>query len=178
MKLIKTGFLKTGLMAICVALASSAWAAPILEKVPGRPLAKDLTFTDLDGNPHKISEYRGKVVIVNYFETWCEPCQREMPSLNKAWDKVKGGDVVMLAISAKEKPETVREALKTMPINFTVLLDETGQAFNEWPVLAVPTTLVLDKEGRVTYRTVGERDWSDNAILRPVYQLELGRLVD
>jgi len=166
-------------LALFLALTlSSAWADRKLEKIPGQPLVKDLSFVDLDGNAHKISEYRGKVVIVNYFETWCEPCQEEMPSLNKAWEKVKDGDVVMLAISAKEKPETVRKALKTMPIDFTVLLDETGQAFNEWPIIAVPTTLVLDKQGRATYRAVGKRDWSDNAILRPVYQLELGKLVD
>ncbi len=166
-------------LALLLALALSAVRAEQkLEKVPGQPLLKDLTFVDLDGNSHKISEYRGKVVIVNYFETWCEPCQEEMPSLNTAWEKVKDGDVVMIAVSAKEKPETVREALKTMPINFTVWLDQAGRAFDEWPVLAVPTTLVLDKQGRATYRTVGKRDWSDHALLRPVYMLELGKLVD
>lgn len=167
------------ILAVLLALSiSSAWAASNVKKVVGRPLAHDLTFQDMEGNKHKISEYRGKVVVVNYFATWCAPCREEMPSLNKAWAKVKDGNVVMLAISGREKAGAVREFVKEQPIDFMVLLDESGQVFNEWPIVGIPTTLILDKEGRITYRTVGKQNWDDNAMLRPIYLLEYGKLVD
>ncbi len=166
------------LTALLLLFTQPGWAAKKMETLLDQPLAKDLAFPDLQGQLHHISDYRGKVVVVNYFASWCDPCRAEIPSLNKAWSKVKDGNVVMLAISAKESKDNVRQFLKQQPIDFQVLLDEKGKIFEDWPVKGIPTTLVIDKEGHFTYRALGEREWDSNTLLWPIFMLELGKLVD
>ncbi len=145
-------------------LCAGAWgeeSPQTLVPVPGRPAAPDFNLVDVDGEQHRLSDYRGKVVAINFWATWCPPCLREMPSMQRLWDQLKEKDFVILAIDVGEDDETVFRftiALDT-PLEFPLLLDQQGKVVAQWPVLGLPTTFIVDKQGRVVYRAVGGREW-------------------
>ncbi len=150
--------------AIFFFLASNTWSdesPQTLVPVPNRPAAPDFNLPDVDGEQHRLSNYRGKVVAINFWATWCPPCLREMPSMQRLWEKLKEKDFVILAIDVGEDDETVFRftvALDT-PLEFPLLLDLEGKIVAQWPVLGLPTTFIIDKQGRVAYRAVGGREW-------------------
>jgi peroxiredoxin len=151
-------------VAVSLFLSASTWggeSSQTLVPVPGRPAAPDFNLLDVDGNQHRLADYRGKVVAINFWATWCPPCLREMPSMQRLWDQLKQKDFVILAIDVGEDDETVFRftiALDT-PLEFPLLLDLDGKIVAQWPVLGLPTTFIVDKQGRVAYRAVGGREW-------------------
>jgi len=153
-----------GVLAVVLILSVSAWGAEssqTLIPVPNGPAAPDFILLDVDGKQHRLADYRGKVVAINFWATWCPPCLREMPSMQRLWDQLKNEDFVILAIDVGEDDETVFRftiALDT-PLEFPLLLDREGKIIAQWPVLGLPTTFIIDKQGRVAYRAVGGREW-------------------
>ncbi len=146
-------------------------AGQSLTPLPNRPPAPDLALVDLDGETHSLSDYRGKVVIVNFWATWCPPCREEMPSMQRAWEQVKDENVVMLAVDVGEDEDTVFAFLGQAPVEFPLLLDQDSKATTSWPVKGLPTTYVVDPEGRLAYRAIGGREWDDAGLLESIRQL-------
>lgn len=150
--------------ACALLLCAGAWgeeSPQTLVPVPNRPAAPDFSLPDVDGEEHRLSDYRGKAVAINFWATWCPPCLREMPSMQRLWEKLKGKNFAILAIDVGEDDETVfgfTVALDT-PLEFPLLLDQEGTIVEKWPVLGLPTTFIVDKQGRIAYRAVGEREW-------------------
>ncbi len=142
-----------------------------LTPVEGRPLAPNFVLLDLDGEPHRLSDYRGKVVIVNFWATWCPPCRAEMPSMQRAWERLEAQGVVMLGIDVGEDEETVFQFLADYPVEFPLLLDSESRVIEAWGVRGLPTTFVIDPEGRMVYRAVGGREWDDPQLLEKVLAL-------
>ena len=151
--------------------ASKLVSSRMLTAIPSRPLAPSFNLPDDEGEMHALSDYKGKVVIINFWATWCPPCRAELPSMNKAWEKLKDHDVQMLAVNVGEDEDTVFAFTGEQEINFQILLDESGEIINLWPVRGLPTTFVLDKEGRVVYRAVGGRDWNSDEIINIIKKL-------
>ena len=116
-----TGAILLAVMLIFLCLPS--WAGKGLTPVPDRPAAPELNLVDLDGETHRLSDYHGKVVIVNFWATWCPPCREEMPSMQRAWELLKEEQVVMLAVDVGESEETVFAFLGLAPVEFPLLLD-------------------------------------------------------
>jgi len=138
-----------------------------------KPPAPDFSLPDMNGKLHKLSDYRGKPVIVSFWATWCPPCLREIPQLNRAWDKLKDQDVVMLFVNINEGIETIEAYEKKVPINLTILRDETaGQLYN-WNMIGLPTAFIIDPEGRVVYQALAEREWDSDEILDKVLALRI-----
>ena len=164
--------IKTITLTLFLLVSSYCFALQGLSTLPEHPVAKDIPITGIDGKIYHLSDYRGKIVIVNYFATWCQPCREEIPSLNKMWSTLKADGIVMLAVNSREKPEVVKKFLQDHPIDFPVLLDEKGILYNEWPMLGLPTTLVIDQKGRFIYRAIGKRDWADKKLYSKIYLLE------
>jgi len=133
--------------------------------------APDFTLIDMDGEQHSLSDYRGKTVIVNFWATWCPPCREEMPSMERAWNKIKDHDVIMVAINVGESEDTVFTFLGDYPVTFTLLLDTSGEIIDQWPVKGVPTTFVVSPEGKLVYRAIGGREWDDENLLKKIRQL-------
>ncbi|HYE73095.1 MAG TPA: redoxin family protein, partial [Blastocatellia bacterium] len=111
-------------------------------------------LTRFDGTNVKLSDYRGKVVVVNFWATWCGPCREELPLLEKTMDKYKGDDnVVFLAVSADEDREGVEPFIKAnkikLPVVYANYLDE------HYGVTSIPTTMIFDREGQIVYRQAG-----------------------
>jgi thiol-disulfide isomerase/thioredoxin len=118
-----------------------------------------LALRDAQGREHKLSDYRGKVVVINFWATWCDPCREEMPSMQRLQDKLAGKPFAILAVDYGEGAPRVNEFLKKVPVRFTVLLDRDTSAASVWKVKVLPTTLVLDSQHRIRYSVVGDLEW-------------------
>ena len=120
--------------------------------------APDLNMTDLDGNTFKLSDYRGKVVILNFWAVWCPPCQIETPHLVSLYDKYKDKGLVILGIAISSgNDKKIREKAKEWGIHYPVI---NGDDFppirrNFWEVRAVPTTYIINQEGKIFKNYVG-----------------------
>ncbi len=137
-----------------------------------RANAPDFTLTDVDGKIHRLSDYRGKVVIVNFWATWCPPCREEMPSMQKAWETLREKDVVMLAINIGENEDTIFQFIANYPVDFPLLMDLDSTVIGNWPVKGLPTTFIVDTQGRLAYRAIGGREWNTPDLLKLAQKLQ------
>lgn len=143
----------------------------LLTPIPDRPLAPNFTLKDVNGNTHQLVDYRGKVVVVNFWATWCPPCVHEMPSMQQAWDALRNDQVVILAINHGEELPKVQAFHRQMSLTFPLLLDLRMQLMAEWNARGMPTTFVVDPKGRLVYQAVGGRDWNNPTILQTLRNL-------
>ncbi len=150
----------------------AALAEQTLSPVADQPQAPEFELKDMDGNLKTLAYYSGKPVIINFWATWCPPCRAELPSMNRGWEKIKDEDIAMLAINVGEDEDTVFAFMGNYPIEFDLLLDRTGDIVNHWPVKGLPTTFVLDPQGRIIYRAIGGREWDSDALLNKVRALK------
>lgn len=160
--------------ALLLTLAPAAAEPQLLTPVPDTPKAPDFTLEDLDGVARKLSDYRGKVVLLNFWATWCPPCRREMPSMERAWLQVKDEDIVIVAVDVGEDVDTVYTFLADYPVSFPLLLDEQAEVVRKYPVRGLPTSYVIDPDGRLIYQAVGGREWDDPQILDQLRELRQG----
>lgn len=143
-----------------------------LTKLADTPQAPEFVLRDLDGNQHRLSDYRGQVVIINFWATWCPPCREEMPSMQCAWESLKNDGIHMLAINVGEDEDTIFQFTANYPVDFPLLMDSDSGVINQWPVRGLPTTFVVDPKGRISYRAIGGREWDDPALLSLVRALK------
>jgi peroxiredoxin len=141
----------------------------------------DFELPDLEGMPVKLSDFKGNVVVLNFFGSWCEPCGKEMPSLEKAFQRNKEHGLVVLGIAADpEGAKTVTPFLKQHNVTFPVLLDPKNEVFSRYFVRAIPVTYLLDRKGKIATMYRGEADWSsseaqvllDHLLKEPIEDLE------
>ncbi len=155
----------TALLALLALVAPATGAEQTLTPLPQRPPAPELALEDMEGRMHRLADYRGQVVIVNFWATWCPPCRREMPSMERAWRRLDEGPVMMLAVNVGEDEDTVFRFTADYPVSFPLLLDRDGEAVSAWPVRGLPTTFVVDPQGRLAYRAIGGRDWDATELI-------------
>ena len=128
-------------------------------------LAPDFTLPDLNGINHTLSNYKGKVVFLNIWATWCQPCKDEMPSMEKLHQRFKDKDFVMLAVSIdKDGKKAVEPFMKEYKLTFPALLDSAGTTSKLYETTGVPETFIIDKKGIVIHKVIGPRDWSVDSI--------------
>jgi len=155
--------LAAALTAAAFLFAPFAAPAADLRPWPGGP-TPGLSLKDLQGAPRPLEAYRGKVVVLNFWATWCEPCRDEMPSLNRLRQSLKGLPVELFAVNVGEGEARINAFLGKVPVDFPVLLDRDAQASKAWKVRLMPTTFILGKDGRVRYIYSGGRDWADESV--------------
>ena len=135
--------------------------------------AKNFTLPDLDGKPQRLSDYRGKVVLVNFWATWCPPCRREMPSMERLSQRLKDQPFVILGINQQEDPERVfvfTAQVDPSP-SFPILFDRNSKVDNAWGVLGLPASFIVDQKGRVVYRAMGGREFDHPEIEQTIRAL-------
>lgn len=153
-------------------LVSTLGAAEELTPYPKPAPAPALQLQDTQGNTHKLSGYRGQVVLLNFWATWCPPCVKEMPSLQRLWQLVHQEDIEVLAVNIGEPTEVVAEFLQQYLLDFPVLLDTEATVADVWKVQGLPTTFIVDPEGQLVYRAMGDREWDDPEILARLRSLK------
>ena len=148
-------------------LANDTSTPQTLTEVAKRQQTSDFVLEDIDGKKRRLSDLRGKVVLVNFWATWCPPCLREMPSIERLSHLMKRTDFEILAVNVAENLDTVFSFTGTLePVpTFPIVFDKDSSVLRAWPVRGLPTSFVLDKQGRIAYRAVGGREFDDPAIL-------------
>lgn len=132
-----------------------------LTPVEPRVQAPAFILEDMDGERHALEDFRGKVVLVNFWATWCPPCRREMPSLERLYQHMKGKSFVVLAVNEWEKPDLVFAYMGDLDVfpTFPILFDRNSEVAEAFGVKGLPTTVILDKQGRIAYRAIGGREF-------------------
>jgi len=126
-------------------------------------MAPDFTLEDTEGNKVKVSALRGKVVMVNFWATWCPPCKEEMPSMERLNKIMAGEDFVMLAINADDNGRAVvPDFLKENPHDFTVLYDDQGAVKKSYGVYKMPESFIINKDGKIVEKVAGAIDWASS----------------
>ena len=137
--------------------------------------APDFTLEDLDGRNHALSNYRGKVVLLNFWASWCPPCRFEMPSLERLYQSKMKQSFMVLGINQGESSENAFASLglfKPMP-TFPILLDSKSQVAKSYSVQGLPSSFLINRDGRIVMRAEGERDFSSTAMLKFIDDLLL-----
>jgi len=121
--------------------------------------APDVVGTDPDGNTIRLGDFRGKVVFLNFWATWCIPCRLEMPAMERLYREFKERDFVILAVNVQEGPEAVRAFIRELKLTFPVVLDPKGRPAMAYVVRGLPATYLIDRNQGIVGRVVGAREW-------------------
>jgi thiol-disulfide isomerase/thioredoxin len=144
--------------AVLLALALPA-AAQELKPWPGGA-TPPLELSDLQGKKHRLADYRGQVVLVNFWATWCVPCREEMPSIERLRASLEGRPFAVLAVNLAEPESRIHKFLEAVPLRFPVLLDRDTRTTRAWQAKLLPATYIVGPDGAIRYRHLGELDWS------------------
>jgi peroxiredoxin len=162
----------------CLALLLVSWAlaasAQEARPLPGAA-APALELPDVDGRIHRLAAYRGKVVLVNFWASWCEPCREEMPSIESLRRSLSEEPFVVLAVNVGEGAQTVRRFADTVRLDAVLLMDRNGATARDWGARALPSTFIVGPEGTIRYRYVGALDWSSPVVRNAIKRLMPGR---
>ena len=120
---------------------------------------RDFSLSLLEGETKSLSSYKGKVVFLNFWATWCGPCRVEMPSMEALYNKFSDKGLEILAVNSGEDQATVRSFMKNEGFSFSALLDLDGRVSANYGVQAIPTTFLIDRDGMIILRLVGSIDW-------------------
>ncbi|MBP0131126.1 MAG: TlpA family protein disulfide reductase [Nitrospira sp.] len=124
--------------------------------------APDFVLTDLNDKPQRLSEFRGKVVFLNFWATWCKPCREEMPSMEVLHKNFEKDGLVILAVSIDRVTTTkdIPPFTKGMNLTFPVLIDSWGKTDKPYKRMGVPETFIIDRDGVIREIVIGPRDWT------------------
>lgn len=141
-------------------------ALDLLREPQGLP---DIDFTDGDGRPTRLSDFRGKVILLNLWATWCPPCRKEMPSLDRLQAILGGPDFEVIALSVDRGLPVIKTFyLQTAVTQLRIYVDQSEQAMPSLAVTAIPTTLLIDRHGREVGRKIGPAEWDSPALIRAI----------
>ena len=134
--------------------------------------AIEFSLPDLKGDMTSFSEYRGKVVFLNFWATWCKPCEEEMPSMQHLYETLQKRDFVMVAISVdKEDTDVIQEFVDEYGLTFEVLHDRKGRIKEAYKTTGVPETYIIDQNGVIAEKVMGARKWENAYAIKTILDL-------
>lgn len=138
----------------------------------GTPIPEELILKDLNNKTVDLSQLKGKVVLINFWASWCPPCVHEMPSMQRLQNRFFTKGFTILGVNMAEDEKTVRHFLNTkVDVQFPILFDNQGTALKRWGVFAFPTSYIIDKKGKIRYAIFGGVDWEKESILNKITHL-------
>ncbi len=146
-----------------------------LSRIQENSQAPGFTLSDVRGNSVSLSRFRGSVVFLNFWATWCPPCRQEMPSMERLYRQLRGQGLAMLAINLKESGGQVANFMRNFGLSFPALLDSDGRVSALYRVWGLPTTYVIDGDGRAIGMKSGSKDWASLDSLEFFSNLVQGR---
>jgi len=157
--------------ALLACLHSPPAASGILETYQLDSAATTFSLADLRGEATQLAQYRGKVLLVNFWASWCPPCIKEMPSLPRLQQRLDGQPFTILTINVGEQKYKVWKFVQLINFTLPVLLDPKSRTFKAWGSSILPTSFLLDRDGRVRYRAQGDLEWDSDEIVSLVSTL-------
>ena len=148
-------------MLLCLALAGfhpTAAIAGELNRVPGGARMQ-LSLPDLSSRQRDLGEFEGKVLLVNFWASWCVPCIDEMPSIQRLADAMNGHPFAVISINVGEGKKRVQATVNRLDVDFTVLLDSDSAVFDRWQANILPTNYIIDRSGHLQYIGRGSMEW-------------------
>jgi thiol-disulfide isomerase/thioredoxin len=155
------------LMILFCSTGNTGW----LEAVEPPVSPANIELTDLNNVDHVLYKSKGKVVLVNFWATWCPPCIEEMPSLIRLVDGMASDDLLVLAVNVKENRNRVAGIASQMGFNFPVLLDDSKSVAKAWDVKVYPSSFLIDKQGLLRFKAIGPVAWDSDESVTQVTNL-------
>jgi len=146
-------------------------AAVCVPAIAPASIAPDFTLRTMDGQNLRLQEQRGRVVLVNFWATWCGPCRQEMPHLNRLHDKYRNAGFVLLGVNIDEDPRVAAEVAARIGVRFPVLFDTDKKVSRLYDMSAMPATVVIDRDGKVRHLHRGYRDGVEKAYEQQIRDL-------
>ena len=137
----------------------------------GKGPAPNFTLKSLDGKNLKLSEMTGNVVLINFWASWCGPCRQEMPLLNALHNKYQALGFTVLGVNVEEDANNARGFLKNFPVDFPILMDSNNRVSKQYKVIAMPTTVVVDRDGNMRYLHQGYKPGDEDKYRKMVKKL-------
>jgi thiol-disulfide isomerase/thioredoxin len=156
------------ILTICLSLFSypSIAASGLLKPYMGNLTENDLNLPDMQGKLHSLNDYKGNIVVVQFWATYCTPCRKEMPTMNKLIKKMQGKPFKIVTVNMGETRDEVADFIKQVPVDFPVLLDSDGSTVGKWKVFAAPANFILDKKGNIIFTLFGAIDWDSDDMVK------------
>lgn len=139
-------------LTMLLAVPASQAAMPVVGGV-----APDFTLKSNNGKNLKLSEFRGQVVMINFWATWCGPCRQEMPLLNRLQEQYRQAGLMLLGVNIDDRPDAARDMARILGVSFPILFDTEKRVSRLYDVNAMPSTLLIDRDGKVRYIHLGYR---------------------
>jgi peroxiredoxin len=143
---------------------------PAMAAVTGSA-APDFTLKSASGENLKLSEYRGEVVLINFWASWCGPCRQEMPALDELHNRYRALGFTVLGVNVEEDSRKAREVLKDLQVSFPVLLDDRSTVSRLYDIVAMPSTVLVDRNGNIRYLHKGYQPGLEDIYLQQVREL-------
>jgi cytochrome c biogenesis protein CcmG, thiol:disulfide interchange protein DsbE len=152
-------FLASGALQAQAGSAPDFKAVPKLQEIKDHSAAPDFTLPDPRGKKVSLQDFRGKVVFLNFWATWCESCREEMPSMERLYQEYKGKGLEIVAVNVKDKRPDALAFVKELKLNYLVLMDPEGEVGLLYGAFGLPVTYLIDRKGVVMARLWGPADW-------------------
>lgn len=131
----------------------------------------DFSLKDINGKQVNLKDYQGKVIMLNFWATWCPPCRKEMPSMEVLYNKLKGRNFEMLAVNVQEDANTVKDFIIKNKYTFPVLVDPKAEAAVKYQARSIPTTYIIDTKGKLAGGFIGAKEWDTDNVIRILTEL-------
>ena len=142
-----------------------------LKAYHGDLVSPRIELPDMQGKRHSLEDYRGRIVLVQFWATYCTPCRTEMPTMNRLIKKMQGRPFSIVTINMAESKDQVQRFLDEVPVDFPVLLDSDGSTLGRWKVFAAPANFILDKKGEIIYTLYGAIEWDSDEMVNKLTAL-------
>ncbi len=159
----KSNFLTVSLIILTLFIQPIQANDMLMDPMPAANPAPDFNLMGMDGETHTLEDLKGKFVLVNFWATWCNPCKVEMPLLEKLHQTLKSEKFTVLGLHVGPGPENIEEFKKLMPISFPIYVDMDLEV--NWGVPGLPTTFLMNPEGKLIYRAVGKREFASDEMV-------------
>jgi peroxiredoxin len=147
--------------------APSPWA---IDELMGKK-APEFTLKDLNDKTISLSSLKGSVVLLNFWATWCPPCRAEMASLNNLYKEYKSNGLSVIAVSSDRSVSSVKDFLSKKQVELLVLMDSDSKVSRRFKVFSLPTSFLLDKNGVIVQKFLGEEEWDSPAMKKKIREL-------
>jgi thiol-disulfide isomerase/thioredoxin len=149
---------------ICLTFMQAAGSGE-LSPYAAEPGMAAFDLPDIQGQQHKLEDYRGQVVLINFWASWCPPCIKEMPMLERLQQTLDKQPFEILAVNVGEQKYRVWKFVKLINFGLPVLLDTRKETFEAWGASVLPTSFLLDKQGTIRYRVQGDIEWDSEEVI-------------